>query len=224
MSLASLVRRITEFGYLLIERGFALDARAHRLLTLSKDEAAIIWSKSGGQGMMISNPARLKDYIDLIDTKNYSYLMMDGAIIQMSFLFTKEKIAGHRLLYYPCPFELDNELINETGSSIVDFIKEVCLPSIEKDIILKSPIRFDYAPEAAKDYHPSSHVTINNSDCRIPVRAPMRFDQFIRFILENFYPVTVSEGKVFGAILGGRDEECLSEHDRSRLHLSWRSS
>ena len=115
-------------------------------------------------------------------------------------------------------------MLEQGQVSLSDLIREVYMEDLERSVVLRSPIRFDYAPEAAADFHPASHITINKHTCRIPVCAPMRFDQFTRFVLENFYPHVLEEAKIANAILNQYDAECLSEHDRGRMHLMWRNA
>ncbi|WP_441261237.1 DUF2290 domain-containing protein [Bradyrhizobium sp. 521_C7_N1_3] len=161
------------------------------------------------------------DYLALLERKEYSFLMRDGAIVQVSYTFEGGAIDRHRLLYLPCPFSVDVSLLDQLEVSLSDLIREVYMSDLERSIALRSPIRFDYAPEAAADFHPASHITINEQTCRIPVRSPMRFDQFMRFVLENFYPHVIEEQSIADAILSEHDVECLSEHDRGRIHLTW---
>jgi hypothetical protein len=127
-------------------------------------------------------------------------------------------------VYYPCPFSIDTSLLEEFEGGLSDLIREVYMEDLERSVALRSPIRFDYAPESAADFHPASHITINEQTCRIPVRSPMRFDQFMRFILENFYPHVLAEESIADAILKEHDAECLSEHDRGRIHLTWQNA
>lgn len=225
MSIAALARRITQFGFDLLGNEFALDARAHVTERLSNTLSSLIWSREDPDAsLIIDDPARIMDYIALIERKEYSYLMHDGSIIQISYTYDAGEIASHRLLYYPCPFQIDISILNEFGATISDLIREVYLDDLQGSVSLVSPIRFDYAPEAVADFHPASHITVNRQTCRIPVRSPMRFDQFMGFVIENFYPHILSEPSIADTILRAHDAECLSDHDRSRMHFSWRNA
>lgn len=224
MRVGALARRITDFGFLMLESEFALDARAHVALPLNKARSSIMWARDDNDASLIlDDPARISDYIALLDRREYSFLMRDGAIVQVSYTFDKNSIERHRLLYHPCPFSIDQEMLEGGDLSLSDLIREVYMQDLEQSVALASPIRFDYAPDAAADFHPASHVTINRQTCRIPVRSPMRFDHFVRFVLENFYPDALSEGAIEEALLDDRDIECLSAHDRARIHLTWQS-
>ncbi|WP_296595427.1 DUF2290 domain-containing protein [Phenylobacterium sp.] len=225
MSVAALARRITQFGFDLLGSEFALDARAHVAESLSSTRSALMWVRDHPDAsLIIDDPARILDYLALLERKEYSFLMHDGAIVQVSYTFEGTDIDRHRLLYYPCPFSIDATLLDELEVSLSDLIREIYMEDLERSVALRSPVRFDYAPEAAADFHPASHITFNEQSCRIPVRAPMRFDQFMRFVLENFYPSILEDESISAAILNERDGECLSDHDRNRIHLTWRSA
>lgn len=222
MSLSALCRRITEFGFKLLENGFALDARVHVVANLTATRSSLVWTRNNpNASLIIDDPARIMDYVTLLEGKEYSFLMHDGAIVQISYIFERDTIYRHRLVYYPCPLSLDPSLIADQQQTLSDLIREVYLNDLERSVALKSPIRFDFAPYAAADYHPASHMTFNAQTCRIPVRSPIRFDQFMKFVLENFYPHVLRVESVAKAILGAHDAECLSDHDRRRIHLTW---
>ncbi len=222
MSLAGLCRRITQFGFNLLEKEFALDARIHVVRQLTRTRYSLTWKRDDPDGpLILGDPARILDYISILKRKDYSFLLRDGAVVQLSYTFDRESVDSHRLVYYPCPFSIDISLMDQFDASLTDLINGIYLDDVES-VVLKSPIRFDYAPEVAADFHPASHVTFNSNTCRIPVRAPMRFDQFMRFIIEKFYPDTLEDESVARQLLHGRHEECLSAHDRSRMHLNWR--
>lgn len=225
MSLAALSRRVTEFGFNLLGNGFALDARPHVVSQLSGTRSTLMWVRDDPDAsLIIDDPARIMDYLSLLERKEYSFLLRDGAIVQLLYTFEGNVIDRHRLVYYPCPFSIDFELMQDFDANLSDIINAVYLGDLENSIALKSPIRFDYAPDATADYHPASHITFNEQTCRIPVRSPMRFDQFMRFILENFYPDILQDEGVLQAILNEHDNECLSDHDRGRIHLTWRNA
>jgi hypothetical protein len=95
------------------------------------------------------------------------------------------------------------------------------MTEIEENLLLKSPIRFDYTPGAAADYHPASHITLNDPSCRIPARAPLNFDTFMKFILENFYFDVWRSQAVIRELAFSHEEDCMSDHDRSRAYLHW---
>lgn len=222
MSLAALCRRINDFGYQLLSKEFALDARFHTYEVLSRTRSAIMWRREDpSASLMIASPPKIADYLALIEGKEYSYLLGDGSIIQIAYTFEDGAIYGHRLLYYPCPFILDKELLQSPDVTLSDLIREIHMSDLASEVILKSPVRFDYAPSDAGVDHPASHATFNEASCRIPVRAPMRFDSFIGFVLSNFYPSALGENGVSELVLRGEDMECIADVDRRKVHMTW---
>src|SRR5262245_30589016 len=102
MSVAALARRITQFGFDLLGNEFALDARAHVAARLSKTRSSLIWVREDSDAsLVLDDPPRILDYLALLERKEYSFLMQDGAIVQISYTFEGEAIDRHRLLYLP---------------------------------------------------------------------------------------------------------------------------
>ncbi|MDZ4067288.1 MAG: DUF2290 domain-containing protein [Tabrizicola sp.] len=103
MSLAALCRRINEFGFELLSKELALDARVHTLEALSRTRSAIMWRREDpSASLMIACPPKVGDYLALIEGGEYSYMLGDGSIVQIAYTFEGEAIERHRLLYHPC--------------------------------------------------------------------------------------------------------------------------
>jgi hypothetical protein len=221
MSAEALCKRVTEFGFKLLEHGFALDARQHTVARRSNSTKDLIWARDGAQALIISTPLRVADYLSLIERLEYSYLMHDGALVQIAYIIKNKKIEKHRLVFYPCPFEIVLADLQRHEGGVLDYIIDNFMSNVEANVVLKSPIRFDFAPEAAQDFHPASHITINDPSCRIPVRAPLSFDTFMKFILENFYVDACHNREIMAALRFAIEPDCLSPHDRGRAFLNW---
>jgi hypothetical protein len=95
------------------------------------------------------------------------------------------------------------------------------MSNLEENVFLRSPIRFDYSPAAAQEFHPASHLTMNSPECRIPARGPLRFDTFIKFLFENFYLDAWRHPDVQRSLAFTEEIECLTAHDRTRIYLQW---
>ena len=67
-------------------------------------------------------------------------------MIQISLEMTRGEISKHRLLYYPCPFDLQSELQEVAEFGLLDYIEEVCIPDAIERMRMRTPLRFDYAP------------------------------------------------------------------------------
>ena len=221
MSAETLCRRVTQFGFSLLGAGFALDARQHRVDRLSSTRKAVIWTRTDERNLIANSPSRISDYMSILENQEYSYLMHDGGIIQVAYVLNRKDIEKHRLAYYPCPFQINDRDFSRYGGAIIDYLTDNMLDDFEANVVLRSPIRFDFAPDAAADFHPASHVTINDSSCRIPARAPLTFDTFMKFVLENFYLSAWKTDSVAKFLRFGQEPECMSQHDRRRAYISW---
>lgn len=171
---------------------------------------------------MTGCPSTVDCYRSLIKASDYSYLMNDGGVIQIALTYDGRRIAAHRFLYHPCPFHITKAAVDEFGGGLLDFIDDRFMDDVEDNLLLRSPIRFDHAPEAATESHPASHLTLNDPDCRIPARSPLQFGTFLEFVLRNFY-IDAWRHPACSRLRHFRheDEVCLTSGDRSRLHLNW---
>src|SRR5260370_14700033 len=96
-------------------------------------------------GMLSSSAfATVTEYRNFVDAQMYSAILFDGAIVQISYDFSGNNLIGHRLCYYPCPFDMDPGLIRiEPLGDLIDMYKE----NRETTTNLRSPCRFDYDHE-----------------------------------------------------------------------------
>lgn len=122
-------------------------------------------------------------YKESYDRKLYNYLMLDGALIQIHYLFQDEEIYKHRLAYLPSP---DIEAFQQEPEI---FVEQPIYAEIIEPSIVPVPIRFDFDRKSFEEvHHPMSHVTLGQyKNCRIPVSAPISPLSFIDFILRSFY-------------------------------------
>jgi hypothetical protein len=94
---------------------------------------------------------------------------------QAAFTFEGDDIERHRLNFNPCPFVIDCAELAIFGDGLLDYITDAFMTDLEPNLFLRSPIRLDFSPAAAADFHPASHLTINSPECRIPARSPPPF-------------------------------------------------
>lgn len=147
----------------------------------------ITWSAAiGGIGIITGAPfATVEEYCDYIDSQIYSAVLYDGALLQISYDFQANDLVGHRLCYYPCPFDMDPELLlTEPFGELVDLYRE----SSGTRANLRSPCRFDYDPTNSEGADPLVHLHVIRSHCRWPVTTPLSIGHFISFVFRHFYP------------------------------------
>lgn len=221
MTVHALARRITQFGFDLISEDFALDAKYHRASPISPSAHTIVWERDSRSPVWCSCPATLEDYRAIIAARDYSYLLIDGAVVQVLMTLDHGSVAWHRLNYFPSPFRVSGTQLAEFGGGLLDYIDEVIREDLPAKIVSRSPFRFDFDPDNAGPDHPASHLTINEESCRIPARAPLSFDTFMKFILDNFYPHVFANERLRRMLSYEHEPDCLSQHDRARTYLQW---
>lgn len=154
---------------------------------LRKGVTRVTWGSSGNvPGERFRGEfATIEDYCRWLEAGAFSAVLYDGAILQISYDFDGNELVGHRLGYYPCPFDLDNELLQT--EPILDVVS-LYRGKDDSLIKLRSPLRFDYSTEAQGQNHPTVHLTILWPHCRWAVVAPLSPGHFVRFMFSHFYP------------------------------------
>lgn len=129
-------------------------------------------------------------YTELCDARLFNMKMIDGALIQMQYRFSENKLEKHRLAFFPAP---DLECFQSTPST---YLEDCIYNDILDKRVVTVPIRFDYddsvdvnGNKVSKPVeHPISHLTIGQyKNCRIPVTSAITPYQFIGFLIRNFY-------------------------------------
>ena len=188
MTPSALATRINELMASLLQAGCAIDI-GHHVVSQGRSGVAIVsWRLS----VIVAGEfprerfACLDEYIYFLENRQYSGVLSDGAILQISYQIRRNKIVWHRLCYYPCPLHFVPEEIGE--EPLVDLILNLDYGSLKDRLRMRSAVRFDFDPDNARFNHPASHVTINETCCRIPVRASLDLRNFVHFVFMNFYP------------------------------------
>jgi hypothetical protein len=176
--------------------------------------------KPGVPFLVTRGDPSLDDYCAWVDSGSYSALLFDGALLQVNYEIERGNVSAHRLAYVPCPYRLDPEMVRQ--DPILDLI-ELYMENEPTNMILHSPVRFDFDPKSAGEGHPSAHMTINSKDCRIACMAPMHVRRFADFIFRHFYAAIWKANAVYfneGACreIGPRS---IIEGDRVAPHIAW---
>lgn len=212
-------REIEELQELLLAANVAFVTRPPVILLAPRNARRVTWAPSGAElgELMRASPHTTKAYRDWIAAESYSMVLFDGAVIQMTYDFDGNDLVGHRLVYFPCPFEIDEALLDELP--LLDVI-ELYAESRQTTCRLVTPMRFDFDPRSAHTGHPASHLSLNGLDCRWPVTAPLSPGHFVRFVFSQFYP------HLFVALSFVREwpvshrNRTITDHDESGLHVS----
>lgn len=176
---------------------------------------SIAFGKDADLSIVLKNVPYVDVYNTLLSNRAYNLKMIDGALVQLQYLFVGSALQRHRLAFFPSPdlqeYQNDPELY-ETDDIYADMIAKN---------VVTVPVRFDYDPGSYVDYeHPSSHLTLGQyKNCRIPVSGPISPFLFMNFILRSFYNTPYR--KVSGDIGEGNLAfgETISEAEKRHMHL-----
>lgn len=196
--------------------GLALDSRNHQAYQRANGIIEVTW---GNDGFVLKDNtfASLEEYCSLIESRQYSMLLVDGSMIQLSYKLDRRNIVGHRLCWYPSPIELDEDI---DYYSIVDYVLDRMSSGEMHLFKSRSPLRFDFAPEQAKEEHPITHLHLGHEDCRIPVKCSLSIKTFMSFIVENFYPEIKQNKALYSTCAHWFSGDLLTEGQRLRHHLN----
>lgn len=151
---------------------------------VSMIDRRVSWHSPSPSGRLVSqfDHPTVDQYVEWVTAGQYSAVLFDASLLQLTFEVKNGTVVGHRLLYFPCPFKVETEWL-ASGEALADVIAIYR----DQDAQLRSPIRFDYDPSSAAPGHPAAHLTINGVDCRIACIAPLHIMRFLNFVFQNFY-------------------------------------
>lgn len=148
----------------------------------------------------------------------YNVKLLDGALLQMLYIFNQDGVVKHRLAFFPSPdleeFQNNPELYSD-DELYADIISRGVVPF---------PIRFDFDKHPAES-HPQSHMTLGQyRNCRIPVTAPITPFVFTGFILRNFYNTAFERVSDTLTIDGDHFDDVITAEERCVPHLRLRNA
>ncbi len=169
----------------LIGQGLIDDQNFPYLRQVSSDCWEVTWSGAEHISVSLANVDYFEIHRELSDKRSYTAKLIDGALLQMMYLFEEENLIKHRLAYFPSPSL--RPFLEEPETYLRD---EVFVEIVSRRII-PFPIRFDFDIAAAQNMaHPICHLTLGDiENCRIPVSAPLTPRWFVEFVIRNFYHV-----------------------------------
>jgi hypothetical protein len=190
--------------------------------TLALTETTVGWHSfpSAGSFLLTRGHTTIEQYLAWVRAGAYSVILRDGSLLQINYEFDQSVVVGHRLAYIPCPVDVDELLLQ--AEPLVDVI-DLYLSGGARPVLMKSPLRFDFEPSAARSGHPAAHFSVNSPECRIACLAPMHPYRFIDFVYRHFYPAlrAVHEAWFDGAERRHLGARSMSEDDRESIHLAW---
>lgn len=130
----------------------------------------------------------LNQYVSIYETGAYHCVLFDGSIIRVYFKFNKNILVQESMLYWPAPIIIPEDDVDELGIREAINLYLSSTDSNSKELLMRSPIRFDFDSTNIKPQHPATHVHLQHAECRISAKKPVCFNTFIKFIFFNFYP------------------------------------
>lgn len=192
---------------------------------VSESGTRVTWHSYGtAEDFLLSrDDLTVKGYLHWLENGHYSALLVDGALLQISYDFDGAGISGHRLAYVPCPVDVsdpDSRDLIEEGWPWGEIVRAK-LVNLD-DVHMKTAIRFDFDPVNASLEHPESHLTMNTVDCRIACSTPMRLGRFLDFVFKTFYPGEYRKHSYLRSFTkAGWFDATIMEEQRAGLHVAW---
>lgn len=197
MSPRGFQKTISEFCEALLEENVALGAQAHVIQHLANGNIRVTWApnlqvttETGEEGFLRTADLELSEYLRCLRAGDYSVLLNDGGMIQVSLDFRGDDVVASRFCYIPCAikFTLDEISLDDEIYPLEDFILELSQSELISRLCLRPPFRFEHDPDNVAPDHALNHVHLGRSATRIPVSSAICWDHFARFVFINFYP------------------------------------
>ena len=214
---AEIRARIEDLSVRLVSGGIAV-AFNPPLVLRQGGSSRVTWSRSPALSELFGRFATIAEYRKYVRENEFSVMLVDGALLQLSYVLERDEVVGHRLGYFPCPIVFDAE---EAAEFTVEELLDATGEDWQERVRLRTPIRFDFDPGAARTDHPSSHMTISEECCRIAVHAPISVGHFVRFVFRNFYPSWWS-AHAFLRELAIEQFTSTLDVESDNLFMSWR--
>ena len=178
------LRQINALIVYLVDRGLA-DAQYFAFQrSVGRELVQVSFPGAEHVSVALRNRAYDEIYQRLREVRAFNVKMLDGALVQMMYLFADGVVRRHRLAFFPAPH------LEEFQNNQAIYLDD----EVDADVVARNvvpfPVRFDYDARVDRRdaAHPLSHLTLGQyRNCRIPVSAPVTPSRFVDFILRNFY-------------------------------------
>ena len=213
----ALARRVKELLNQLLDKNLVLLPNA-----VTADDRIVTWRSPTPTSKFVDflEYPTIRTYRRWADSGEYSALLPDGALLQMTYQMANGEIVGHRLAYVPCPYRIDQDLlVTEPLADVLD----LHTADPHEEITMQSSVRFDFDPASAASGHPAAHLTFNVSSCRIACESPMTPESFLRFVYSNFYATQwLSQRAFFDTLPRDARQSTVTDEERMEPHVAWR--
>ena len=157
-------------------------------------------------------------YQNFVEERAYNVKMLDGALLQLMYIFANNELQRHRLAFFPAPH------LEEFQNNPEIYLEDEVYADVVAKNIVPFPIRFDYdvRDDVHQDSaHPKSHLTLGQyQNCRIPVSSPLTPYWFVDFILRNFYHTAFNRYADNLSIGSTYFDESIAPSERNVIHIT----
>lgn len=208
----SLRRAIHDICITLVDVGLVLDPNYP---IVSSDGTCVSWRRHQDASGTSFESAMFRRYAAMLRHRDYTMLLRDGAVLQLSYWVTSRNVSRHRLSYLGAPIDFGAHVDTAFG----DVLEYSTAEELLEQATSPASLRFDYDPAAAKPAHPASHLTVCGADCRIPVSHPLSPGGFVKFILQHYYLDTWNSQSRVREIHESGCDPCITSDDQRRVHV-----
>lgn len=233
MTPAALRSELDRFVTLGLREGFVLSGQTPTLTDLGggRKRVAPPPPPTASRASLLRRSATPSEYRQILQTGDFLAALVDGSILQASYILHRNEVVSHRLAYYPCPVTFDRE---ELELATLDEVVAAALSAgpatggLDEDIDdsgpsvrLGGPWRFDFERDPPAD-HAASHCHVAADSCRIPVYGPLSPGHFFRFVFRHFLPeVWAQQGVLRAWALSDLGRTIRAPDEVVDIHLSW---
>lgn len=216
---SEMARRLNVFVEKALGENLVLDINTHLAIENGPQKKRITWQSFEPFDILAHPLGTIDEYLYFLRERHFSFVTMDGSIIQITYDIRRGDFVSHRLSYIPCPIDLDADLLElDTLDNIVE---DAFINSPRSEIRLRSSLRFDYDPEASSAQHPASHLTFNYDSVRIPVKRIVDTESFLTFVWSNFFVPRKAVSCASIPFASDVPFDVLDSQHRLRPHISW---
>lgn len=180
-----LVDEINNLVAYLVQTSLANDQNCVFEKQLSSSRFEVTFPNANRFSVALRNQSYSHIYDIMAEDRIHVVKLLDGALIQMQYLFESGELEQHRLAFFPSPH------LEEFQNNPNVYLEDEMYADVVARNIVPFPVRFDFDRRNGRWKeleHPKSHLSLGQyQNCRIPVSSPIGPSTFIEFILRNFY-------------------------------------
>ncbi|MFY1684787.1 DUF2290 domain-containing protein [Micromonospora sp. WMMD730] len=210
-------REIQDLTGFLIEQGFSQDQNYPVEVQTGRDAFVVSFSNTTSFAPMLKDRPYPEMHKELQGDRAFNVLMIDGAMLQLTYSFGGGMLVQSRLAFLPSPSLLDYQNDPEL------YEEDILYADVIDKKAVSVPLRFDYDARpgvASSLLHPVSHLTLGQyTNCRIATTAPLTPFLFVEFILRSFYNTAMRP--VASKLPGGSYQltRCITTEEESLIHV-----